>query len=91
MHELINGILKHVEIVKLHSNNDSPNWRYNIITIYTYGKPVRNVNFFFLFAYCLLHSAFSSSRGMVKSEGHSDKGFNLQIPKVTMQHTNGGW
>ena len=46
---------------------------------------------FFVFAYCLLHAAFSSSRGMVKSQGHSDKGFNMQIPKVTMQHTNGGW
>ena len=45
----------------------------------------------FFFAYCLLHAAFSPSRGMVKSEGHSDKGFNMQIPKVTMQHTNGGW
>ena len=26
---------------------------------------------------------------MVKSQGHNDKGFNMQIPKVTMQHTNG--
>ena len=47
--------------------------------------------FFFFFAYCLLHAAFSPSRGMVKSQGHSDKGFNVKIPKVTMQHTNGGW
>ena len=46
--------------------------------------------FFFFFAYCLLHAAFSPSRGMVKSQGHSDKGLNMQIRKVTMQHTNGG-
>ena len=38
-----------------------------------------------------VHAAFSPSRGMVKSQGHNDKGFNMQIPKVTMQHTNGGW
>ena len=49
------------------------------------------VGFFFFFAYCLLHTAFSPSRGMVKSQGHNDKGFNMQIPKATMQHTNGGW
>ena len=40
-----------------------------------------------------VHAAFSppQTRGMVKSQGHNDKGFNMQIPKVTIQHTNGGW
>ena len=38
-----------------------------------------------------VHEAISPSRGMVKSQGDNDKGFNMQIPKVTMQHTNGGW
>ena len=38
-----------------------------------------------------VHAAFSPSRGMVKSQCHNDKGFNMQIPNVTMQHTNGGW
>ena len=28
---------------------------------------------------------------MVKSQAHNGKGFNMQIPKVKMQHTNGGW
>ena len=34
-----------------------------------------------------VHAAFSPSRGMVKSQGHNDKGFNMQIPKVTQGNT----
>ena len=40
----------------------------------------------FFFAYCLLHAAFSPSRGMVKSQGHSDKGFNMQTKRYNATH-----